>query len=78
MSSDSRGAKARLIPADKAALARGKSGRRRSIALQGFRWALSSRVRWDTGGTTAVSSDFCKAKPCPILEKSALRWRAGK
>ena len=30
-------AKARLIPADKAALARGKNGRRRSIALQGFR-----------------------------------------
>ena len=36
VSSDLCGAKARLIPADKAVLARGKNGRRRSIALQGF------------------------------------------
>ena len=36
MSSDSRGAQPRLIPSDKAALARGKNGRRRSIALQVF------------------------------------------
>ena len=77
VSSDLCGAKARLIPADKAALARGKSGRRRSIALQGFRLALPRRVRWDTGGTTSVSSDFREAEPRPILEKSALRWRAG-
>ena len=36
VSSDSRGAQPRLHPADKAALARWKSGRRRSIALQGI------------------------------------------
>ena len=36
VSSDSRGAQPRLIPADKAALSRGKNGRRRSIALQVF------------------------------------------
>jgi hypothetical protein len=36
VSADLCGAKARLIPADQAALSRGKNGRRRSIALQGF------------------------------------------
>ena len=36
VSSDSRGAQHRPHPVDKAALARGKNGRRRSIALQGF------------------------------------------
>ena len=45
VSSDSCGAQPRPIPADKAALARGKSGRRRSIALQGFRRALPRRLR---------------------------------
>ena len=37
VSSDLCGAQPRLITADKAALTRGKNGRRRSIALQGFR-----------------------------------------
>ena len=36
VSSDFRGAQPRLHPADKAALAREKNGRRRSIALQGI------------------------------------------
>ena len=37
MSSDFRGAQPRPHPAERAALARGKNGRRRSIALQAFR-----------------------------------------
>ena len=52
------------LRADKAALARGKNGRRQSIALQGFREALPRRV--GCGGTTSVSSDFCEAQPRPI------------
>jgi hypothetical protein len=37
VSSDLCGAQPRPHPADKAALTRGKNGRRQSIALQGFR-----------------------------------------
>ncbi len=73
VSSDSCGAQPRTLPADKAALARGKSGRRRSIALQGVRRALPRRARWDTGGTTSVSSDSCGAQPRPLsADKAAL------
>jgi hypothetical protein len=45
VSSDSRGTQPRPHPADKAALARGKNGRRRSIALQGVRRAPPRRLR---------------------------------
>jgi len=46
VSSDSRGAQARIHPADKAALARGKSGRRRSIALQGISLGAPAPRSW--------------------------------
>ena len=58
------------VPKDNAALARGKNGRRRSIALQGFREALTRRVRGETGGATSVSSDSCGAQPRPQF-----RWQ---
>jgi hypothetical protein len=88
VSSDSRGAQPRLIPADKAALARGKNGRRRSIALQGFRWALSRRVRGDTGGTTfallaparyalwAICDGLPRHRPVPRLCRPTLAGRS--
>jgi len=45
VSSDFREAQPRPIRANKAALARGKNGRRRSIALQGFREPRPCRLR---------------------------------
>ena len=55
MSSDSRGAQARLHPADKAALARGKSGRRRSIALQGISLGVAAAVAGSAVRAAALS-----------------------
>ena len=76
VSSDSRGAKPRPHPSDKAALARGKNGRRRSIALQVFagRSRAAFVVYWRDDRRVVR---FMRGEAPPHSDQQGPRLRAG-
>ncbi len=77
MSSDSRGAKPRPHLAERAALARGKNGRRRSIALQGFAGRSRAAFVVILEGRPPCRPTYAGRSPAPIRPTKP-RWRAGK
>ena len=77
MSSDSRWAQPRPHPSDKATLARGKSGRRRSIALQVFDRRCRAAFVIKLEGRPPCRPTFSRSMGQSI-SMTRPRWRAGK
>ena len=69
MSSDFCGAQPPPIQPTRPRCRAGKVGADGASPSKGFRWALPRRVRWDTGGTTSVSSDSRGAQPRPQFRR---------
>jgi hypothetical protein len=77
VSSDSRGAQPRPIPADEAALARGKNGRRRSIALQGISLGTAAAAAGSAVRAAALSQAASTTSTrTPAATTSASVWPA--